>query len=41
MVIKGNCSLPLGSAIVNMNMTAESARFVRQSRSSTQNHLLR
>ena len=41
MVIRGSCSLLPVSAIVNKNMTAVSARFVRQSRSSTQNHCSR
>ena len=38
MVTKGSRSSPLPSIIVNKNMMAVSARFVRQSRSSTQNH---
>jgi hypothetical protein len=37
MVIKGSFSSAPVSAIVNRNMMAVNARFVRQSRSSTQN----
>ena len=37
MVINGSFSSAPVSAMVNRNMTAVSVRFVRQSRSSTQN----